>query len=283
MKKQALLITFVLSAMVAANAQNCFRFTYLLQQKREVNEQTFHSNEMKLDFDGKLAFFYSEVSYFRDSLDVYAFDKSGYIADEDAYSQRTRLKSAATNDKSWIDFTNKTFTQYYGNATSFYGTMQLELPQWKITDEVEEKVGYSCKVATGSFLGREWTLWFTEEIPLNIGPWFLWGAPGLIVYAKDSEDIVCFSLVGVEHIEHSRFDMDNSYRKARESGPHSRVYSFSMKEMETMHTKYSRDSDYYCKINGLLGSYTKNRDGSVTKDSMKPYIPLIPDEYWQSK
>lgn len=283
MKRITLIILSLFSALMVVKAQDCFRFTYLLQQKRDVNELTFHTSEMKLDYDGKSAFFYNEISFLKDSLDVYAFDKAGDIANEDAYAQRSRLPGNAINDKSWIDFKNRSFTQYYFDLTTFYGTMPMELPQWGLTDKVEDKSGYSCKIANGTFLGREWTIWYTEEVPINVGPWFLWGAPGLIVNAKDSEDLVEFMLVSVESIDYSRLDKDNSYRKVRESKPKARVYSLSMKEMETMFTKYKRDMDYFSKINGVINIYSKNRDGSLSKEIGRPYIPLIPDEYWQKK
>ncbi len=266
-----------------ARGQNSFRFTYLQQQKRDVAGNSYRGSEMKLDFDGKSAFFYNEVSFLKDSLDVIAFDRNGNVADEEAYGQRSRLSGSAPNDKSWIDFIGGPFTLYYFDVTAFYGTMPMEMPQWELTDERDEQSGYQCKKACGVFLGREWTLWYTEEIPINIGPWLLWGTPGLIVYAEDSEGIVSFRLLGVERIGRARLDDDNSYRKTRESRPNSRVYVLPLKEMETMHSRYRRDTEYFAKVNGIL--YGLNRDGTAGGGwgKARPYIPLIPDAYWQAK
>ena len=38
-------------------------------------------------------------------------------------------------------------------------------------------------MATTHFRGRDWKVWFSEEIPLPLGPWKLGGLPGLILAA----------------------------------------------------------------------------------------------------
>lgn len=63
----------------------------------------------------------------------------------------------------------------------------LEIPHWQITDSIKEIDGLSCIKASTSFRGRNWTAWFTPEIPIPEGPWKLWGLPGLIVSAYDSK------------------------------------------------------------------------------------------------
>ena len=47
-------------------------------------------------------------------------------------------------------------------------------------------------MATTHFRGREWKVWFSEEIPLSLGPWKLGGLPGLIlaVHCDNFVDII---------------------------------------------------------------------------------------------
>lgn len=63
------------------------------------------------------------------------------------------------------------------------------LPQfeWELMETVDTVAGYVCSKAKTSFRGREWTVWFTMEIPISAGPWKFNGLPGLILKAQDDK------------------------------------------------------------------------------------------------
>lgn len=63
---------------------------------------------------------------------------------------------------------------------------EWEKPEWEISDESKEIIGYQCFKATTDYRGRRWTAWFTPEIPVQDGPWKLCGLPGLILEASDN-------------------------------------------------------------------------------------------------
>lgn len=262
------------------HSQECMRCSYLFLQKREP-EGKYFSNVMNLDFDGKKAFFYNESSFAKDSLDVLAFAQDGSVKDENAYAKRRALTGAVTNDKSLIDFTNGIFVQEYFSVARFIGTMPLEIPQWELTGEEDDSSGYHCKVAKAEYLGRTWTIWFTEEIPAGVGPWFLWGAPGLIVYAIDSEKLINFKLMSVTQVGESRAD---KYLEYKEKNPNRKVFSYSMPEMERMYTKYRTDGNFQGDILGVSTVRITDKNGNpVMPAKLLSYIPLIPDEYWKNK
>lgn len=74
-----------------------------------------------------------------------------------------------------------------------------ELPrfEWELTDSVTDILGYACQSAKCSFRGREWTVFYTEEIPLSEGPWKLHGLPGLIMKASDAKGHYSFECIGI--------------------------------------------------------------------------------------
>lgn len=72
---------------------------------------------------------------------------------------------------------------------------ELNRPAWEVMqDSTAVKKGYNCIMAKADYLGREWIVWYTPDIPSPTGPWKLWGLPGLIVEAKDSEGLFFFAL-----------------------------------------------------------------------------------------
>ncbi|MDE5821399.1 MAG: GLPGLI family protein [Paramuribaculum sp.] len=77
-----------------------------------------------------------------------------------------------------------------GSYTEPFGDIE-----WNLTEETDTIAGYKVNAAVGSYGGREWKVWFTEEIPVPFGPWKLAGLPGLVLMAKDSENIHEFKLI----------------------------------------------------------------------------------------
>lgn len=76
-------------------------------------------------------------------------------------------------------------------------TESTEMPAWHIQSETKEVMGYSCQLATCDFRGRTWYAWFSTDIPVNEGPWKLFGLPGLVLEAWDSKKHYAYKAVGL--------------------------------------------------------------------------------------
>lgn len=63
---------------------------------------------------------------------------------------------------------------------------------WNITDSTKKLGNYRAIKATAHFRGRDYTAWFTPEIPVPYGPWKLLGLPGLILQAYDKQNDIWF-------------------------------------------------------------------------------------------
>lgn len=70
--------------------------------------------------------------------------------------------------------------------------------QWEISDSTKRVLDYECVMATAKYHGRDWTAWFTTDIPLPEGPWKLTGLPGLILEAIESTGQHSFVATGLE-------------------------------------------------------------------------------------
>lgn len=75
-----------------------------------------------------------------------------------------------------------------------------DMPQfdWELTDSAATVLGYECQSARCRFRGREWTVFYTEDIPLMDGPWKLHGLPGLIMKASDADGHYTFECIGIK-------------------------------------------------------------------------------------
>lgn len=50
------------------------------------------------------------------------------------------------------------------------------------------------------YQNRTWTAWFTQEIPIEEGPYKFRGLPGLIIKMNDSSETWVFELLGINSI-----------------------------------------------------------------------------------
>lgn len=76
-----------------------------------------------------------------------------------------------------------------------------EIPDfgWELTDSVKTILGYECKGARCTFRGRDWTVYYAEDIPVMEGPWKLCGLPGLIMEAQADGDEYSFVCIGIRN------------------------------------------------------------------------------------
>lgn len=87
----------------------------------------------------------------------------------------------------------------------FTYTVPMDEIQWEMGDSIKTVMGYECQQAVADYHGRRWTAWFAPEIPVQEGPWQLYGLPGLIMEAETDGGEYRFEISGlvnaVENIE----------------------------------------------------------------------------------
>lgn len=71
--------------------------------------------------------------------------------------------------------------------------------KWELGDSTRNILGYECFEAKCNFRGREWTVFYTEEIPIMDGPWKFCGLPGLIMSASDKDGDYRYECIGIKN------------------------------------------------------------------------------------
>lgn len=88
---------------------------------------------------------------------------------------------------------------------------ELSAQNWQFVDSTKTILDYSCQMATCDFRGRQWTAWFTPDIPVSDGPWKFGGLPGLIMEVYDRGSQYHFTIVGLQKVENEPIIFSETY------------------------------------------------------------------------
>lgn len=197
-KKISILISFFLFALFYSQTDKkdslIASFTYLVKAKLykstpdQVFEELFSLQVLK-----DRAFFISEKSIKFDSTFQSEFQK------------------ATVGGTTRIDFSGKSFpktkfpytilqtnqnNQYFERAgMSLLSYKEPVINNWKLVDESKTIQSFNCRKAEINYNGRNWTAWYTTDIPLAYGPYKFTGLPGLIIKISDQSGDYDFELV----------------------------------------------------------------------------------------
>ncbi|MBD5308823.1 MAG: GLPGLI family protein [Bacteroides sp.] len=165
---------------------------------REANK--VFSEDMKLRVGATSAMFYPPKKLYYDSLLTNNFEMAEELL-RAMNPQGQKFYNSPGGHESEYVFRNvregKTLVYNKIGGDRGYYLEDTEKPEWEILDETKDIMGYECIAAKCRFRGREWTAWFTPEIPVKEGPWKLYGLPGLILEAYDTHHDYSFTATGL--------------------------------------------------------------------------------------
>lgn len=109
---------------------------------------------------------------------------------------------------------------------------------WKILSD-KEKIGeYNTQKATVDFGGRQWTAWFSSDIPLRDGPYKFFGLPGLIVKIEDADKNYSWELKGNKKVDNWE---EQSYAEKIQQRGANKITIVSEEKFDKTLAEYKKD------------------------------------------
>ncbi|WP_407505239.1 GLPGLI family protein [Elizabethkingia miricola] len=181
MKKQ-------LSGFLLVLATLCFfaqnkTFVYELDYRYSDKKDDMRKETFTLDVVDQQSIFRTESERMSDSL--LASGKYGFGMGSNMESQIYVMKNLNTNEIK---------KSYKTHLRDYYYVKIDEKMNWKILSDKDKIGDFEVQKAEMSYGGRNWTAWFTNEIPIPEGPYAFNGLPGLIIKIKDNKGDYDFTL-----------------------------------------------------------------------------------------
>lgn len=199
--KKFILIIFFTFINLYFSQNKVHRFFYELTFKPKITSNYLKKTTMVLDLE-------ENKSTFKD----YQYIISDSIAYENLVNNQQTGKFEQPKTSVLSDFTftitkdviNKEieFTDFIMNGLEplLIGYKEYLKFDWTITQDTAKIGDYICQKATVKYGGREWSAWFSNDIPINDGPYKFYGLPGLIIKIEDKDKNYSWKLVGNKKI-----------------------------------------------------------------------------------
>lgn len=194
--KNILLSAFILSGF-SSKAQT-HRFIYDVEYKKDSTQNSITKENYHLDIESEIVKYYPRDFYIGDSLvtnnlpitDGSKFNTSHIITHQ-----------LGSSDYNYYDVLENVVLKLSSKNTQ----------NWKLTNEKKKVKDLNMQKATTNWGGRNWTAWFTTDIPFQEGPYKFHGLPGLITELYDDKNNYKFELVKTQKTANPQGNMYIDY------------------------------------------------------------------------
>ncbi len=187
-----ILYTLLFFSVILTKSQT-HRYIYELQYRPSTTDTNYKKQFMVLDINPDDIKYYDYKFLEKDSLNQL------HSSQDKTWTTQIPITRKKNSDKN-VNYV------LVGDDIYFYTT--IDHIQWNLENETKEQESLKLQKATASYGGRDWTAWFTKDIPFNQGPYKFQGLPGLIVEIKDTKDNFIFKLVKSVNLN-STYDTSN--------------------------------------------------------------------------
>jgi len=196
-----------------------YKATYdLTWQIDSTNSESIQNETMVLFIGDKISRFSSEGQYIADSIKEAYKDRER--TQQSFNEMRSKMPMSALNfyvfkrqNSAQVSFTEKIVKDNYRYIRD------IDDLNWEILPETKEVACFVAQKAKTNFSGRNYTAWFTTEIPISEGPYKFCGLPGLILEISDNKGYYTFKLTGFKELNDEismEFDPENYLEVSRE-------------------------------------------------------------------
>ena len=161
-------------------------YKYVINGRNSKGEAYEDECDAMLQFSPRMAKFTDYTAFAVDSAVT-----AGAAEDLDSRFKRASVsftgevyQNSPEGKTTYVDVITPSYVEYAEDFAPF---------AWEFGSDTLTVCGYPCVNATCSYGGRDWEVWYTEEIPVSFGPWKFAGLPGLIMKASDSEGVHTFT------------------------------------------------------------------------------------------
>lgn len=261
MKKNYLLLLAFLSVFVNAQV-NRFFYEYKFIPDSN-NKEDVKTEMMMLDIDKNGSSYYSRDKFVADSIGKAELEKQ-LKAGGGNISVNRRDRAGQVSYKVTKQYPDFKIYLFRNISTDKYKIKEDQKPEWKILPEKQKIGAYQAQKAIASFGGREWTAWFTTDLPFQDGPYKFYGLPGLIVKLEDATGSHIMTMIGNKTINISAAETE------MQIPDHVRVLGIGGKELEVTKDQFKKVWKAYVNdpTKNMREMLMKNGDGN-TKVSFK--------------
>ena len=139
----------------------------------------------------------------------------------------------------------------------------MDLFKWTALTEYESILGYRCQKAKAEFRGRNYTAWFTTDLPFKAAPWKIHGLPGVVLKLETDDQFLKYTAIKLKVME-SEGELKNPFEKRK---------SISWKQFSEYYTEQHRGAEKearaYC---------AKNNRPYNPAMILKPRVEIIIDK-----
>lgn len=150
---------------------------------------------------------------FNESKSIFTQDKTFKLQENDLKknNEEIKIKTEEVLPHIIIDMARDSiYNQVMIFVKPYYVKDKIYKPKWQILKEFKNIGNYKCQKATTNFRGRNYIAWFSEQIPVNFGPWKLNGLPGLILEIEDDMNLIKMTAKSVEINSNLDFDFSTN-------------------------------------------------------------------------